>query len=169
MGVSTLKYLQSCRKVYPRSYIENLPKVDVSEETVSDFAGLKVINACVQFREEECTAKVLKNLTGRYYADLESDFIFRFCRSKSHKNFKMERNPRKEKWTKAYRRPELFNNTDLAIMETLNYARLPESVTMSRVFSKVQRRLGEKADLGHVPSWISTADFEMALKKADLV
>jgi len=46
--------------------------------------------------------------------------LFRFCRSKCHKNFKMKRNPRKVKWTKAYR---AIHKKDLSDDSVFNFER----------------------------------------------
>lgn len=47
--------------------------------------------------------------------------IFRFCRSKCHVHFKAKHNPKKMKWTKAYRK---IHNKELMYDTTLEMEQL---------------------------------------------
>ncbi|PWA70766.1 Ribosomal protein L24e, conserved site-containing protein [Artemisia annua] len=79
--------------------------------------------------------------------------IFRFCRSKCHKNFKMKRNPRKVKWTKAYRRLHGKDMTQDATFEFERKRNRPErydrnlaenTLKAIKVIDKVRSRREEK-------------------------
>ncbi|CDW55631.1 ribosome biogenesis protein RLP24 [Trichuris trichiura] len=51
--------------------------------------------------------------------------IFRFCRSKCHKNFKLKRNPRNIKWTKASRK---YRNKELTDDLSLEFEKKPNEL-----------------------------------------
>ncbi|OBT52394.1 hypothetical protein VE04_07816 [Pseudogymnoascus sp. 24MN13] len=60
--------------------------------------------------------------------------LFRFCRSKCHKNFKMKRNPRKLKWTKAFRKSagkEMVVDSTLTFAARRSVPRCPRTATSS--------------------------------------
>ncbi|KAF9013882.1 ribosomal protein L24e-domain-containing protein [Cyathus striatus] len=71
--------------------------------------------------------------------------VFRFCTSKCHKNFKMKRNPRKVRWTKAFRKAA---GKEMTIDSTIDFekrrnvpVRYDRNLVQTTI--KVMKRVGE--------------------------
>lgn len=70
-------------------------------------------------RLEKCSFCSKNVLPGHGTTFVRNDAkIFHFCSSRCNKHFKAKRNPRKVKWTKAYRR---LSNKDLAVDTTFEF------------------------------------------------
>ena len=68
--------------------------------------------------------------------------LFHFCRSKCHKNFLMKRNPRKVKWTKAYRAThgkDLTNDTTFELERKRNRPERYNRETMQKTLKAMER------------------------------
>jgi len=71
--------------------------------------------------------------------------VLRFCRAKCHKNFKMKRNPRKLKWTKAFRKT---HNKEMTVDKSLTFEQrrnVPERYNRIKLNTtlKVMKRVAE--------------------------
>ena len=74
--------------------------------------------------------------------------VFRFCKSKCHKNFKMKRNPRKLGWTKSFRRAhgkEMVVDGALALAAKRNVPTRYNRETVATALKAMQRYSEVKA------------------------
>lgn len=71
--------------------------------------------------------------------------VFKFCRSKCFKNFKLKRNPRKVKWTKAYRHAQGKEMTVDKVFEFEKRRNVPVKYNRDLMVQTVQavKRIGE--------------------------
>ncbi|KDQ16219.1 hypothetical protein BOTBODRAFT_257373 [Botryobasidium botryosum FD-172 SS1] len=71
--------------------------------------------------------------------------VFRFCTSKCHKNFKMKRNPRKVRWTKAFRKAAGKEMTIDSTFEFEKRRNVPVRYNRELVATTIQamKRVGE--------------------------
>ncbi|KAF7363505.1 Ribosome biogenesis protein rlp24 [Mycena sanguinolenta] len=93
--------------------------------------------------------------------------VFRFCTSKCHKNFKMKRNPRKVRWTKAFRKAA---GKEMTIDSTIDFEKrrnIPVRYDRDLVQTtlKAMKRVSEIKKRRELAFWKTRHFFSMALAR----
>lgn len=87
---------------------------------------------------------------------------FRFCKSKCHKNFKMKRNPRKVKWTKAFRKAA---GKEMTVDSTLEFEKR-RNVPVRYSRDLMQQTLAAMARIQEIKTKRESAFYKARMAKA---
>lgn len=87
---------------------------------------------------------------------------FRFCKSKCHKNFKMKRNPRKVRWTKAFRKA---SGKEMTVDSTLEFEKR-RHVPVRYNRELVQKTIAAMARIQEIKSRREAAFYKARMVKA---
>ncbi|KAJ1036313.1 hypothetical protein NDA13_000193 [Ustilago tritici] len=98
--------------------------------------------------------------------------IFKFCKSKCHKNFKLKRNPRKVRWTKAFRKAngkEMILDSTLELEKKRNVPLRYDRELLATTLNAMKRiqEIRTRREIAFYKARIAKAGLKAKAKQAD--